>query len=196
MWHKAVSALAIASVLSGCAGALHQLPLVDSGKLSLAQTEVQNGAAPERRSVADDEVTAILHSALNRIRPSATQLCQELSVGVCQWQFRQLKDRSMNAGAGPGGVIVINRGIVEYADNEEQVALVIAHEIGHQAANHIENSRRNATVGAVFGGILLGILGAAASYRSPNSSAITQSAMNTGSSLGGAIGRISFSKEQ
>lgn len=196
MWHKAVLALAGAGLVSGCAGALHQLPLVDQGKLSLAQTEVQGGAAPERQTVADDEMKAILQSALGRIRPSATQMCLDLKVGVCDWQFRISNDRSMNAGAGPGGVIQVNRGIVEYADNEEQVALVIAHEIGHQAANHIENSRRNATVGALVGGLLLGIVGAAASYRSPGGADITRSAVNAGGSIGGAIGRISFSKEQ
>ena len=42
----------------------------------------------------------------------------------------------MNAGAGPNGLILVNRGIVEYAANEEEVCMVIAHEMGHQAANH------------------------------------------------------------
>ena len=49
----------------------------------------------------------------------------------------------MNAGAGPNGLIVVNRGIVEYAANEEEVCLVIAHEMGHQAANHLATSQRN-----------------------------------------------------
>ncbi len=119
-----------------------------------------------------------------------------MNVGVCEWKFRAMKDRSLNAGAAPNGLIIVNRGIVEYAANEEEVALVIAHEIGHQAANHIATGQRNQAVGALVGAILLGAAGAAASYRSPNSTQITRSAVDAGANVGGAIGRISFSKEQ
>lgn len=102
----------------------------------------------------------------------------------------------MNAGAGPNGLIVVNRGIVEYAANEDEVCLVIAHEIGHQAANHIATSQRNKATGALIGAILLGVVGAAASYGSYSSPNVTRSAMQAGADIGGAIGRISFSKEQ
>ena len=86
-----------------------------------------------------------------------------MNVGVCEWKFRAMKDRSLNASAAPNGLILVNRGIVEYAANEEEVALVIAHEIGHQAANHIATGQRNQAVGALVGAILLGAAGAAAS---------------------------------
>lgn len=101
----------------------------------------------------------------------------------------------MNASAGPNGLIVINRGIVEYAANEEEVCLVIAHEIGHQAANHVAAGERNKAVGALIGAVLLGALGAAASYGSYNPD-LTRTAMESGADIGGAIGRLSFSKEQ
>jgi predicted Zn-dependent protease len=100
----------------------------------------------------------------------------------------------MNASAGPNGLIVINRGIVEYAANEEEVAMVIAHEIGHQAADHVATGRRNQQVGALVGAVLLGALGAAASYGSGVN--VTNSAAQAGANLGGAAGRISYSKEQ
>jgi predicted Zn-dependent protease len=119
-----------------------------------------------------------------------------MAVGVCEWRFVASKDRSLNAGAAPNGVIFVNRGIAEYADNEEQVAMVIAHEIGHQSANHVVTGQRNQAVGALIGGLLLGAAGALASYRSPYSGSITRSAVQTGGNIGGAIGRISFSKEQ
>ena len=78
-----------------------------------------------------------------------------MNVGVCEWQFGAVRDRSLNAGARPNGLIVVNRGIVEYAENEEEVCLVIAHEMGHQAANHLATSQRNKAVGAMVGAILL-----------------------------------------
>lgn len=197
MWLKSWGAVAGAGLLCGCGGAVHQLPQVDQANLSLAQTEVQGaGGAPQRRSVSDDEVVVTARSALARIRPAATQVCLQMAVGVCDWRFTLLNDRSLNASARPDGVIAINRGIVEYAANEEEVSLVIAHEIGHQAANHLVTAQRNQVIGAVIGAVLLGAAGAIASQRSYNSASITRSAMETGANLGGAIGRISYSKEQ
>lgn len=197
MWHRTTVAALAASMVCGCSGAVHQLPALDPGKLSLAQTEVQSGAgAPQRHAVSDDEVQMVLESSLAKIRPAATQLCVEMSVGVCDWRFMISKDRSMNAGAGAKGVIVVNRGIVEYADNEEEVALVIAHETGHQSGNHLATQQRNRMIGAVVGAVLLGAAGAIASSRSPYSASITRSATESGGQIGAAIGGIAYSKEQ
>jgi predicted Zn-dependent protease len=191
-------AFAGASGLCGCAGAVHQLPQIDSGHLSLAQSEVQAaGGAPSRHQVSDQEVKQALDAALDRIRPAATQLCHEMRVGVCVWQFHLSGDRSLNANAGPGGVITVNRGIVEYAQNEEEVAVVIAHEMGHQMANHVATGVRNQQVGALAGTIPLGALGAVAGYYARDTTGtIAGQAAKAGGQLGGAVGRISFSKEQ
>lgn len=170
------------------------MPQIDGGSLSLAQGEVQAAGAPQRRSVSDQEVDETLNTALQRIRPAATQVCHEMRVGVCTWQFRVSADRSLNAHAGPNGLIVVNRGIVEYATSEDEVALVIAHEIGHQAADHVASGRRNRQVGALVGAVLLGALGAAASYASGVN--ITDSAAQAGASVGAKVGGISYSKEQ
>ena len=191
-------AFAGAGCLCGCSGAVHQLPQIDSGNLSLAQTEVQAaGGAPQRHAVSDLEVREVLNSALGRIRPAATQLCHEMNVGVCTWQFRVSSDRSLNASAGGNGQIVINRGIVEYARNEEEVAVVIAHEIGHQMADHVATGQRNQQVGSLIGAVLLGALGAAAGYYARDTTgSLAKSGAQAGGNLGGAVGRISFSKEQ
>jgi predicted Zn-dependent protease len=186
-----------AGLACGCAGAVHQLPQVSKNELSMAQVEVKStGGAPQRHAVADDEAMDTIRSALRRIRPSAEQVCREMHTGVCQWNFRVSANRSMNAGAGKNGLIFVNRGIVEYAENEEEVAMVIAHEIGHQAANHPANNQRNQTVGRVAGAVLLGLLGGVASRGSRDNGAITRAAANVGADVGGAIGGIAYSKEQ
>lgn len=197
MWRTSWASLAGAGLLCGCGGAVHQLPRIDQTNLSMAQTEVQGaGGAPQRRAVSEDEVFVTARTALARIRPAAAQVCGEMAVGVCDWRVTISNDRSLNASALPNGLIVINRGVVEYAANEEEVSLVIAHEIGHQAANHLVTAQRNQAIGAAIGAILLGAAGAIASSRSYNSASITRSAMETGANLGGAVGRISYSKEQ
>lgn len=197
MKRRSFFALGSACVLCGCAGAVHQLPQISDNNLSLAQSEVQGaGGPPVRRVVTDEEAGDTMRSALARIRPPADQVCAEMNVGVCQWNIRASANRSMNAGAGPNGLIFVNRGVVEYAANEEEVCLVFAHEIGHQAANHVANNQRNQATGALIGAVLMGAVGAAASYRSPYAGTLTRSAADTGAAVGRSIGRISFSKEQ
>lgn len=188
----------MAAVLAGCSGAVHRLPQVDGGQLGLAQSELQaQGGAPARRAVSDDEVMETLTAALKRIRPAATQLCHEMQVGVCTWTFRLSSDRSLNASAGPNGLIIVNRGIVEYAQSEDEVAMVIAHEIGHQAASHLATAQRNQAVGAAVGAILLGALGVAASASANDRSGVlARQGVQSGANLGAAVGRISYSKEQ
>ncbi|HEY0546680.1 MAG TPA: M48 family metallopeptidase [Pyrinomonadaceae bacterium] len=65
----------------------------------------------------------------------------------------------VNAFALPGGFFYVNRGLILAADNEAELAGVMAHEIGHVAARHaMENqAKMNAMqIGAIAGTILLG----------------------------------------
>jgi Zn-dependent protease with chaperone function len=52
------------------------------------------------------------------------------------WTFKVVDDRDINAFAFPGGFIYVNRGAIEAAENEAQLAGVIAHETGHVVMRH------------------------------------------------------------
>src|SRR5262249_9642911 len=190
-------ALAGAGLVCGCSGAVHQLPQISKDNLSLALAEVQNaGGRPPRHTISDDEGLDTRGCALGRIGRSADQVCREMNTGVCEWDIRASADRRMNANARPNGRIEIKRGIFEYADNQEQIAMVIAHEIGHQAANHMERNRRKQVTGQLVGAILLGAVGAAVSHGHRDSAFVTRTAMNAGAGVGGYVGGIAYSKEQ
>ena len=190
-------ALAGAGLVCGCSGAVHQLPQISKDNLSLALAEVQNvDGRPQRHTISDDEVLDTLDSVLRRIGPSADQVCREMNTGVCDWDIRASADRRLNANARPNGRIEIKRGIFEYADNQEQIAMVVAHEIGHQAANHLERNHRNQVTGRLVGAILLGAVGAAVSHGHRDSAFVTRTAMNAGAGVGGYVGGIAYSKEQ
>ncbi|CAN5893617.1 M48 family metallopeptidase [soil metagenome] len=197
MRRRSFMALSGASLVCGCSGAVHRMPAISQGNLVLAQSEVRSaGGAPQRRSASDEEVVAILQAASRRIVSPALQTCHEMGVGVCDWKFRISPSRALDAGAYPAGFIVVNRGVVEYAANEEEVCLVIAHEIGHQAANHVVAGMRNQMIGAMIGATLLGVAAAAAMGGRYGSTATTRQAIQTGAQLGGQVGHLSFSKEQ
>ena len=75
------------------------------------------------------------------------------------YQFKVINDRGINAFALPGGYVYINRGVIEAADNEAQLASVIAHEIGHVALRHGTNQASKAYAAQVPLAILGGALG-------------------------------------
>ena len=75
------------------------------------------------------------------------------------YQFKAVNDRAINAFALPGGFLYINRGVIEAADNEAQLAGVMAHEIAHVALRHGTNQASKAYVAQVPLAILGGALG-------------------------------------
>ena len=84
-------------------------------------------------------------------------------------QFRYTFDvvnvRDLNAFALPGGPMYINRGMLEAAKNEGEVAGVLAHEISHVALRHGTAQAGKATpyqVGSILGQIAGAILGGVA----------------------------------
>src|SRR5712692_700815 len=52
------------------------------------------------------------------------------------YQYKCVNDRAINAFALPGGFIYVNRGVIEAADNEAQLAAVMGHETSHVALRH------------------------------------------------------------
>jgi predicted Zn-dependent protease len=50
--------------------------------------------------------------------------------------IKVVDSQEVNAFALPGGFLYVNRGLLEAADNEAEVAGVVAHEIAHVAARH------------------------------------------------------------
>jgi hypothetical protein len=75
------------------------------------------------------------------------------------YQFRVVNASDINAFALPGGPVYINRGILEQAHNEGEVAGVIAHEIAHVALRHGTHQASKAYLAQAGISILGGLLG-------------------------------------
>lgn len=73
------------------------------------------------------------------------------------WEFHCVNDKAINAFALPGGFVFINRGAIEAADNEAQLAGVMAHELSHVALRHGTNQATKAQ----YAQLGIGIMGAA-----------------------------------
>uniref|UniRef100_A0A832H4P5 M48 family peptidase n=1 Tax=Oscillatoriales cyanobacterium SpSt-402 TaxID=2282168 RepID=A0A832H4P5_9CYAN len=68
------------------------------------------------------------------------------------YTFQVVNDRSVNAFATMGGFVYVNTGLLALADNEAELASVIAHEIGHIAGRHaVKQMRETALASGLVG---------------------------------------------
>ena len=78
-----------------------------------------------------------------------------------QFTFFVINDPLINAFAAPGGIVGINSGVIMNADNESELAGVVAHEIAHVTQKHmarsVEMSKKMSipTLAAMLGAILI-----------------------------------------
>ena len=77
-----------------------------------------------------------------------------------RYKFTVLNDPAVNAFALPGGYVYLTRGLIALAEDEAELAGVIAHEIGHIAARHTAE-RYSQSVAANIGLTTLGVVGTA-----------------------------------
>ena len=75
------------------------------------------------------------------------------------YQFKVINVSDVNAFALPGGYMYVNRGLIEAAKSEAELAGVMAHEISHVAIRHGTNQASKAYLAQSGLGVLGGILG-------------------------------------
>lgn len=93
-----------------------------------------------------------------------TAIPQELNQPAFNYRFRWVDASDLNAFALPGGPMYVNRGMLESARNEGELAGVMAHEISHVALRHATaNATKQSsagstlrTLGLILGGAILG----------------------------------------
>ena len=81
-------------------------------------------------SIKNEKINAVIDSIKVRICRTKTIDCEKIKVHI-------IRHSDINAFALPDNHMVIYTGLIEYADNAEEVAGVMAHEIGHMEKNHV-----------------------------------------------------------
>jgi hypothetical protein len=110
----------------------------------------------------DEQVNSYLNEIGRRL---VAQIPAELRQPEFQYTFTGVNRREINAFALPGGPMFVNRGMIEKARNEGEVAGVMAHEISHVALRHGTAQATKATpyaIGQIVGQIAGAIIGGTA----------------------------------
>ena len=163
---------------AGWLSCLAAIAIVTSSLTALAQTKIsyhpnkyktsddvrlgrQAAAEAERQFplLRDAEVTAYVESVGQRL---VAAIPPEFQHPEFRYYFRVINARDINAFALPGGPMYVNRGMIEAARTEGEMAGVMAHELSHVALRHGTAQATKAqkyAVGAGVAGILGTILG-------------------------------------
>jgi Zn-dependent protease with chaperone function len=125
--------------------------------------EIGQKAAAEVRQqlpiLRDDLVTSYVEEIGRRL---VAAIPPELQHREFRYAFEVVNVREINAFALPGGPMFVNRGMIEAAHSEGEVAGVMAHEMSHVALRHGTAQATKATpyeIGEVAGAILGSIVG-------------------------------------
>ncbi len=105
-----------------------------------------------------------------------------------KWEYKLVKDNSVNAWCMPGGKIVVYTGILPVTKTEAGLATVLGHEVSHALLNH---GQQQASAGVLqeLGAIGVGI---ATSNKSEGSQVLAMGAYGVGSQM---FGMLPFSRK-
>src|SRR3954467_8078924 len=110
----------------------------------------------------DDNISSYVSDIGQRL---VAAIPAELQHSEFQYTFKVVNVKEINAFALPGGPMYVNRGMIEAAKTEGEVAGVMAHELSHVALRHGTAQASKATkyeIGAIAGQIIGAIIGGTA----------------------------------
>jgi len=97
-----------------------------------------------------------------------------------QWEFNLVKSDEVNAWCMPGGKIVVYEGIMKLVDSDDELAVVLGHEVAHAVAKH-SNERMSQQMLAQYGATAVSL---ATMGSSSATQAIAQSVYGLGANYG------------
>lgn len=120
---------------------LPQAQLVSMAAEAWAQTKQET---PISR---DSATNARLNRIGDRIRTVASK--RTPSLANADWEFVVFDSDEKNAFVLPGGKVGFYKGLMDYSDNDDQIAAVMGHEVGHVEGRHANERMSQQTLGQV-----------------------------------------------
>ena len=171
MMKKTTLSLLVAALLCvGCGtvpitGRKQVLLLSDQEVLSSSLTLYSSYMSTAPRST-NASRTAMVTRVGKRIAAATDQYLRqnglESELANFAWEFNLVNDKQVNAFCMPGGKIVVYEGLMNLVESEDELAVVVGHEVAHAVAKH-SNERMSQQMLAEYGAQ---ILGAAVSQKS------------------------------
>lgn len=159
-----------ATVISGCnkvpISGRSQLNLVSDSEVlqsSIASyNEYMKTATRSTQTVKSDQVTRVGKKIAAATEAYLNANGMSDQVKNFAWEFNLVKDSQINAFCMPGGKIVVYEGIMNLVGSDDELAVVLGHEVAHAVAKH-SNERLSQQKALEYGSTVLGVLTSGAS---------------------------------
>jgi predicted Zn-dependent protease len=153
---KSLTFIAVAAALSGCTTSSmgrNQITLFSADKLD----KMGISSFEEMKKKEKISTDKALNNYVQCVAGSITKNVPE-SVHKGDWEVVVFDSKQVNAFALPGGKIGVYTGLLNVAENQDQLAAVIGHEVGHVIENHSNERMSSSSLAqtglAVAGAIL------------------------------------------
>ncbi len=162
---KIIAMLAVAAMLLTSCGSVpitgrKQLNLVSDSEVlqaSLQQyTSFMKTATISTQKTQSAQVTRVGQRIANATEAYLKSAGLESELQNFAWEFNLVKSDEVNAWCMPGGKIVVYEGIMNLVSSDDELAVVIGHEVAHAVAKH-SNERMSQQVLAQYGASAIGI---------------------------------------
>ncbi len=134
---------------------------VESGEIIIAANGQalagRNAAETLDRIVQDSDQRAV---NLTLSRDGAERTVRINPITVCAYPVLLDDDSSEVNAYADGGRVIVSRGMLRFVDNDEELALVLAHEVAHNALTHVDKLQQNAMAGTLGGLVVDSLLAA------------------------------------
>ena len=145
----------LGTAIAGCGPQLRRADL-DSSVVERERSE-QLRLAKEVRQKREQRLNAVAE----RLAPQARILCQELlsrTPSDCTYQYELIEGNTLNAAA-DGKTVYLYTGMMRFVESEDELAVIVGHEIAHNMLGHLNQRRGAAIVGAIIDGVIAGTTG-------------------------------------
>ena len=146
--HAAVLGNVLGTVVAGAAAyqqldkTIDYIDNTEQGRRELFQ------AFQEKQGVVEN---AYLQGMLDRVmsRVSAGIAASDPSINQKPYLYFINEDKSFNAFCSMGHVMSVNQGLFDLIQNEDEIAVVLGHEMGHGQKNHVAKAARKRLISAI-----------------------------------------------
>jgi len=129
------SNLALSLFLGGCSSEYNIVTGKEEMYYYSTDKEVQMGQSIARQVEKEYKlaVDPLMQKRVEDIGQKIARICDRKEI---DYHFKVIDDEEVNAFALPGGFIYVNKGLVEKAKSDDELAGVLGHEVGHVVARH------------------------------------------------------------
>ncbi len=145
--------IVVAATLSGCAGPATKEIAVNKHELKQeqqAQRDLANKSKQTKVTERKHKELSVYHTRLEKMSPKLMKAAQK----VCndskrEYKFKIADEKILNAWA-DGKTVNITPIMMDFLETEQELALIMSHELSHNIMGHIRKKQQNSIIGTLL----------------------------------------------